>query len=120
MAKPRPKSKSEETTPGTPVGPTVRSAGDADPAITAFTQGLEAFHRQDWSKAAELFETALAESDRLDLTSVDPPDGGATATRFVMAGSFAGPSAEGTLRANLNALGCGTGELRWTAAPAAR
>lgn len=69
MAKPRPKSKSEETTPGTPVGPAVRSAGDADPAITAFTQGLEAFHRQDWPKAAELFETALAESDRLDLSA---------------------------------------------------
>ena len=71
MAKPRPKSKSEETTPetsGTPSGP-VRTSGDSDPAVTAFTQALEAFHRQDWPKAAELFETALAESDRLDLSA---------------------------------------------------
>jgi tetratricopeptide (TPR) repeat protein len=74
MAKPRPKSKSEETSPdtpgapGTPSGP-VRASGDSDPAVTAFTQALEAFHRQDWSQAAELFETALAESDRLDLSA---------------------------------------------------
>ena len=58
------------------------------------------------------------EADRLDLTSVDPPDGGATATRFVLAGAFTGARAEGTLRVNLNALGCDTGELSWSATPA--
>ena len=59
------------------------------------------------------------ESDRLDVTSVDPPDGGATAIRFVLAGLFTDGRAEGTLRINLNALGCDTGELSWTATPAA-
>lgn len=72
MAKPRPKTKSDETTPDAPDAAgnaAVRSSANADPAVAAFTQGLEAFHRQDWSRAAGLFETAVAESDRLDLSA---------------------------------------------------
>lgn len=68
MAKPRPKSKSEETAQDAPAS-RLRPTADADPAVTAFTQGLEAFHRQDWPRAAELFESTLAESDRLDLSA---------------------------------------------------
>ncbi len=59
------------------------------------------------------------ENGRLEITSVDPPDGGATATRFVLAGTFADGRATGTLRVNINALGCDTGELAWSAAPVA-
>ena len=59
------------------------------------------------------------ENGRLEITSVDPPDGGATATRFVLAGQLAEARAEGTVRININALGCDTGELAWSAAPAA-
>lgn len=65
MAKPRPKTKSEETAPDTPAA---RSMG-GDPAVAAFTQAIEAFHKQDWPQAVELFEAALAESDRLDLSA---------------------------------------------------
>lgn len=57
------------------------------------------------------------EGERIEVTSVDPPDGGSTAIRFVLVGEFAGNQAAGTLRVNINALGCDTRELRWTAAP---
>ncbi len=58
------------------------------------------------------------EGGRIAVTSVDPPGGGATATRFVMQGQMEPGRASGTLRINLNALGCDTRELKWTAAPA--
>lgn len=54
----------------------------------------------------------------LAIESVDPPGGGATATRFVLNGQIRADGAEGTLRINLNALGCDTRQLSWTAAPA--
>ena len=57
--------------------------------------------------------------NRIQITSVEPEGGGATATRFVMDGTVEGGRASGTLRINLNALGCDTRQLSWTAAPAA-
>lgn len=58
------------------------------------------------------------EGGRVKLVSVDPEGGGATATRFEMEGQLGGAKAEGTLRINLNALGCDTRVLHWSAAPA--
>lgn len=54
---------------------------------------------------------------RVKVSSVEPPDGGATAIRFEMEGQMGAASASGTLRINLNALGCDTRVLTWTAAP---
>lgn len=56
---------------------------------------------------------------RIEITSVDPPDGGATATRFVLTGQLSADRAQGTLRINLNALGCDTRVLSWSATPVA-
>lgn len=49
--------------------------------------------------------------------AVEPPDGGATAQRFTMDGAISGTAASGTLRISINALGCDTRVLRWSAAP---
>jgi len=57
--------------------------------------------------------------DTISILSVEPEDGGATAQRFDMQGRFADGRAAGTLRINLNALGCDTRVLSWTAAPGA-
>jgi len=71
MAKPRPKSKTDEPTADTPAA--ARSTGAAaaydDPALDALTAGLQALQQKDWPKAAELFESALAQSDRSDLSA---------------------------------------------------
>lgn len=73
MAKPRPKTKTEEPVADTPA--TARKPAAAapaayhDPALDAFTQGLQALQQKSWSKAAELFESALAQSDRSDLSA---------------------------------------------------
>ncbi len=48
---------------------------------------------------------------------VDSPNGGATAWRFELHGALKGKSAVGTFRMNINALGCDTYVLKWTAAP---
>ena len=73
MAKPRPKTKSEETAPAAPKTTTAArkpaAAAYDDPALDAFTQGLQALQQKSWSKAAELFESALAQSDRSDLSA---------------------------------------------------
>ena len=75
MAKPRPKAKPEETTPAAPTAPKTAAparkpaAAYDDPALDAFTQGLQALQQKSWSKAAELFESALAQSDRSDLSA---------------------------------------------------
>jgi hypothetical protein len=58
------------------------------------------------------------EGGRVKIVSVDPEGGGATATRFEMEGQLGSAKAEGTLRINLNALGCDTRVLHWSAAPA--
>jgi tetratricopeptide (TPR) repeat protein len=68
MAKPRPKTKSEE--PETrPAARPAAAAPYADPALDAFTGGLQALQQKDWPKAAGLFESALAQSDRSDLSA---------------------------------------------------
>lgn len=74
MAKPRPKTQPEKKVPAPkaakpkPAKPAASAAAN-DPALDAFTKALDAFHKKDWSKAAGLFESALAESDRLDLSA---------------------------------------------------
>ena len=65
MAKPRPKAQPEKQAPASK-----RAAGKGgDPALDAFTKALDAFHKKDWAKAAELFESVLAESDTLELSA---------------------------------------------------
>ena len=65
MAKPRPKAQPEKEKPAPK-----RAAGKgADPALDKFTQALDAFHKKDWARAAELFEGAVAESDSLELSA---------------------------------------------------
>lgn len=48
---------------------------------------------------------------------VDPPAGGATAWRFDVKGTLDQSKASGTFRMNINALGCDSYLLNWTAAP---
>lgn len=75
MAKPRPKSKTDEPVPANtpaaarPAHPAGTAAAYDDPALDALTEGLQALQRKDWPKAAELFESALAQSDRSDLSA---------------------------------------------------
>ena len=45
----------------------------------------------------------------------EPPDGGATAWRFDLEATIEGNTATGKFRMNINALGCNTGTLQWTA-----
>ena len=45
----------------------------------------------------------------------EPENGGATAFRFNLNGNVGPKTASGTLRINLNALGCDTYLLKWTA-----
>ncbi|MEJ7675429.1 MAG: hypothetical protein WKF59_22645 [Chitinophagaceae bacterium] len=42
-------------------------------------------------------------------------DGGATAWRFDLEATIEGNTANGKFRMNINALGCNTGTLQWTA-----
>ncbi|HZF13889.1 MAG TPA: hypothetical protein VFE33_34280 [Thermoanaerobaculia bacterium] len=44
-------------------------AGDEDPAVASFTEGLKALDRKDWAKAVELLDRAIAVSDLTDLTA---------------------------------------------------
>jgi hypothetical protein len=46
---------------------------------------------------------------------IEPEGGGATAFRFDLNAVIAGKTASGTLRINLNAMGCDTHLLKWTA-----
>ncbi len=79
MAKPRPKAKSDEPetpapaaapkSPPSPPSPVMRAAAYDDPALDAFTAGLQALQKRNWSEAADLFESALAQSDRVDLSA---------------------------------------------------
>jgi tetratricopeptide (TPR) repeat protein len=68
MAKPRPKTRSEEPETRPAARPAAPAAYD-DPALDAFTEGLQALQQKSWSKAAGLFESALAQSDRSDLSA---------------------------------------------------
>ncbi|HET9226980.1 MAG TPA: tetratricopeptide repeat protein [Thermoanaerobaculia bacterium] len=73
MAKPRPKAQPEKPEkpekPGNTAPVPKRVARGADPALDAFTKALDAFHKKDWAKAAEQFETVVAQSDLLELTA---------------------------------------------------
>ena len=73
MAKPRPKAqpqKPEKTeTLSSKARATAKAAAAIDPALDAFAKALDAFHKRDWAKAAELLEKVLAESDRPDLSA---------------------------------------------------
>jgi tetratricopeptide (TPR) repeat protein len=72
MAKPRPKTKSDEPETQTRSAarpPAAAPAAYHDPALDALTEGLQALQQKDWSKAAERFESALAQSDRADLSA---------------------------------------------------
>lgn len=69
MAKPRPKTKSDEPETTRPAARSRAAAAYDDPALDAFTEGLQALQQKSWSKAAELFESALAQSDRSDLSA---------------------------------------------------
>ena len=69
MAKPRPKTKSDEPQPKTRSAARSAPAAYDDPALDAFTEGLQALQQKNWSKAAERFESALAQSDRSDLSA---------------------------------------------------
>lgn len=75
---------------------------------------------EDGIETATLGPTAAfpLTGDSISILSVEPEDGGATAQRFDMQGRFAGGRASGTVRINLNALGCDTRVLSWSAAPA--
>ncbi len=53
--------------------------------------------------------------NKVDGIVVDPEDGGATATRYELHGSFNGNKAEGNFRMNINGLACDTYKLTWTA-----
>jgi len=44
-------------------------AGDEDPAVASFTEGLKAIDRKDWAKAVELLDKAIAVSDLADLSA---------------------------------------------------
>jgi tetratricopeptide (TPR) repeat protein len=92
MAKPRPKTKPAEPAPApkksaaktaaagtaaktaakTAAGTAAKTAAGraaGDPAVDALAKGLEALQRKDWPGAAKLFETAISESDRNDVTA---------------------------------------------------
>lgn len=76
MAKPRPKAQPEKTEKtdkpeslSSKARATAKAAAAIDPALDSFAKALDAFHKKDWGKAAELFEGSLAESDRLDLSA---------------------------------------------------
>jgi len=72
MAKPRPKTTPEEPKPAAtrPTAP-IKPAAPAvhDPALDTLTEGLQALQTKDWSRAAELFESVLEQSDRTDLSA---------------------------------------------------
>lgn len=79
MAKPRPKAQPEKPakpektekpeTLSSKARATAKAAAAIDPALDAFTKALDAFHKRDWPKSAELLENVLAESDRPDLSA---------------------------------------------------
>lgn len=73
MAKPRPKAQPEQPekteTLSSKARATAKAAAAIDPALDAFAKALDAFHKKDWGKAAELLESVLVESDRADLSA---------------------------------------------------
>lgn len=55
--------------------------------------------------------------NKIDNHISEPPNGGATAWRFDLKADIGNNEASGTFRMNINALGCNTGTLQWTAVP---
>jgi hypothetical protein len=55
------------------------------------------------------------QNGNIDAIVVEPENGGATAMRYELHGTINGKQASGTFRMNLNALGCDTYKLNWTA-----
>lgn len=55
------------------------------------------------------------QNNKVDGVIVEPEGGGATAVRFELHATISGDSTTGTFRMNLNALGCDTYKLNFTA-----
>lgn len=55
------------------------------------------------------------QNNKVDGVIVEPEGGGATAVRFELHATISGDAATGTFRMNLNALGCDTYKLNFTA-----
>ena len=53
--------------------------------------------------------------NKVDGTITEPEDGDATAIRYELHATIDGDNAQGTFRMNINALGCDTYVLNWTA-----
>lgn len=76
-----------------------------------------------WRCSGKLELTTLGPSRAVNVQNgnisaivVEPENGGATAMRYEINGTIKGNQASGTFRMNLNALGCDTYKLNWTAA----
>ncbi|TCZ70479.1 hypothetical protein [Flaviaesturariibacter aridisoli] len=54
-------------------------------------------------------------ANKVDGVVSEPENGGASAVRFELHGTFSGNKASGTFRMNINGLGCDTYVLNWTA-----
>lgn len=78
-----------------------------------------------WRCNGKLESTTVGPKDTFQIQNgkvsgvvTDPPGGGSTAWRFDLQGNFTGKmAATGSFRMNINALGCDTYKLQWTAAP---
>lgn len=75
-----------------------------------------------WRCGGQLDQTTLGPeksfailNNKVDGSITEPEGGGATATRYELHAILKGNKAEGTFRMNINALGCDTYKLTWTA-----
>lgn len=75
-----------------------------------------------WRCSGKLEQTVLGPeksfavvNNKVDGSISEPEDGGATAIRYEIHATFKGNKAEGDFRMNINALGCDTYKLTWTA-----
>ena len=57
------------------------------------------------------------QNGKIDAIVTEPENGGATTLRYELHGTINSGQASGTFRMNLNALGCDTYKLNWTATP---
>lgn len=78
--------------------------------------------RSYWRCEGNLEQTTLGPQKSFSIQNnkaggviVEPEGGGATATRYEFTATITGDSAEGTFRMNINAPGCDTYKLNWTA-----
>jgi hypothetical protein len=75
-----------------------------------------------WYCSGKLTQDILGPEENFTITNnavngviTEPEGGGATATRYDLKATFKGSKAEGSFRMNINALGCDTRVLTWTA-----